>query len=79
MLLDKGMGQFDLRAVLAAVACLCALRLVAEAQPATPPAEPSSPDLPPPDGPRPWADGVPESRPLDDSPSPGGRLPLSRL
>jgi hypothetical protein len=55
------MGQFDLRAVLAAVACLCALPLVAEAQPATPPAEPSSPDLPPPEGSRPWADGVPEA------------------
>jgi hypothetical protein len=62
MLRDKGMGQFDLRTVLPAVACLCALPLVrAEAQPAPSPSEPSSPELPPPQGPRPWADGVPEA------------------
>jgi hypothetical protein len=56
------MGQFVLRTVLPAVACLCALPLVrTEAQPATPPAESSSADLPPPHGSRPWADGVPEA------------------
>jgi hypothetical protein len=66
--MGKGMGTFDLRAVLPAVVCLCALPLVrAEAQPATSPAAPWSPDLPattdsgPAQVSRPWANGVPEA------------------